>query len=352
MLVVYHHDDLDGISAAAVLKQYTKYQTTTSSFNSFTYNDEFNKHTLRDDVVILDLSFGENTYEKLLNICNNAHNVIWIDHHSTSIELEKAHKEELQSIRNLTYFINDNFSGAVLSYLYFHLPPEEIYKIRNKEKDEEYNITINMDESNNYNIDYRIFVEMSKFSKKSLSYQYTESFVIPEWLALVDDYDCWKHKKNASKYFQLGVTSEDNYNIVKYDENSDMYVFNSLWDNLEDREKWFRLIEKGKIIYNYLMNKYKEEFGMTFVWEYDGKKFLCKNGIGNSYHFVDQICNYDAAILFHYNGKIGKWKYSIYSDNNTGMNCREFAEKFNGGGHTHASGFTTEMFLFTHKDPQ
>ena len=350
-MVVYHHDDLDGISAAAIIAAKNP-DLENTTFKKFSYGDKFNTHNndsnIKEEVLLLDISFSKDTYEQLKTICNEAKSVIWIDHHATSVDMIDKYKDELQKIQNLTYFVSNKHCGALLTYAYMNIPTNDLFKIRDTKNKETYNISISdfLDNTN------EIEVQLFKYSKDTMEIGIEHKIKIPKWLIYVDDYDCWKKKDKNSNYFQLGIMAEDEYNITYYDNDTDRLVLNNMWINIVnqgvDPLEW---VQKGKIIYNYLMRKYKDEFGMTFIWNYDGKKFLCKNSTGNSYNFLDQSSKYDATILFAYNGATGKWEYSIYSDENTGIDCKEFAEKLGGGGHIHASGFSTDKLIFIEKNP-
>ena len=346
-MVVYHHNDIDGIAAGAIIANKTK-DIENTTYKMTNYGDSFDLHIRNDgfkeDVMLLDISFSEATYYQFKKICNEANNVIWIDHHATSIDLIRNHIKEFQSISNLTYFVNNEYCGSLLTYVYMNLPTKDLVDIRNTNNKETYNITVSEDNGSN-----TVKVQLLKYSNNTLLTNIDHEVKIPKWLIYVDDYDCWKKKYKESNYFQLGITSENNYNVIVYNDMTNSIMLNSLWTNIislsADPIVW---VEKGETIYNYLMRRYKDEFGDTFVWKYDGKSFICKNGTGNSYNFLEEMNKYDGAILFNYSGKSGKWEYSIYSDDNTGINCKEFAEKFNGGGHIHASGFSTKELIFTH----
>ena len=94
-----------------------------------------------------------------------------------------------------------------------------------------------------------------------------------------------------------------------------------------------------------------KEVSMMFTWEFEGTRFLCKNSTGNSWNFddTDKSNSYSAYILFEYDGKNGLWLYSVYSDDNSDFDCSKFCELFGGGGHFHASGFSSKELIFFSK---
>ena len=68
------------------------------------------------------------------------------------------------------------------------------------------------------------------------------------------------------------------------------------------------------------------------------------NADGYSDMFGDEYNKYDACCLWNLT-KDGKYSYSLYSHDNL-FNCKEFAERHNGGGHPGAAGFTIDKLLF------
>lgn len=79
-------------------------------------------------------------------------------------------------------------------------------------------------------------------------------------------------------------------------------------------------------------------------------KILCLNAVGNSGVFLDKIADYDACILFTFDGDTVK--YSIYSNKFSKFPCNVLAVwggkqyGISGGGHTHAAGFYSQDIVF------
>ena len=348
-MVVYHHNDMDGKSAAYCVHTYKPREIpdNASSYVMMTYEDEFDKHTIKDDVFIVDLSISKNTYSKLLEVCKTARTVTWIDHHESSVDIVNEHKDELQAIHNLTYFISKCACGAALTYAYLHIPSKELLEIRKTEENEYYEINAR------YKDDGIIRVFAMKKDKKDPTdaFWYTYDFKLPKWLFHIDDYDCWKQIDPDTEFFMLG-TDSTNTAFTKYDKRIESRVFNNFWDNLTkcNDNIILKYISIGKNISNYIHSKYMRELRHTFEWEYEGTTFICKNDTcPNSYCFEYLLDKYPAAIRFYYSAASGKWMYSCYASEQSDFNCKEFCEKFGGGGHAKAAGFSTEKLIFTEK---
>ena len=354
-MIVYHHNDMDGKSAGYLVHK-MKPKTIPDSPYSYvmmTYEDEFNKHTIKDDVFIVDLSISEKTYPRLLEVCRTARTVTWIDHHESSIEVISKHKDELQSIKNLTYFISKAACGAALTYAYFNIPQQDLKNIRQIGPDEEYEIsaTYSYDQHNNIFTGF-INVMLTKRNKKNPSDAtwFDHKVKLPQWLFYVDDFDCWKLICKDTEYFKFGAETSDSA-IVKYSKATDTKYFNTaFWNQFDDdRAVCKRYLDAGRYVSNFEHSENFRNLRHTFVWEYDGTQFICLNTTKkSSMSFEHLMTKYPAAIAFSYTGSTGSWSYSVYADAATSkFNCQKFAEKFGGGGHIGAAGFVTKKLIFT-----
>lgn len=344
-MICYHHNDIDGRAAGYLVHKMkpSTIEDYPQNYIEMTYNDKFDKHTMKDDVIMVDLSFSESTYQSFIKICKTARTVTWIDHHKSSIEVIENHKEELQAIRNLTYLVSDCACGSALTYSYFSIPRNELQSIRNTENDEYYKITAKFDSDSNNSY---VTVSTCKYkkTKKDQASVNQYKYKLPKWLMYVDDFDCWKNIYKETNSIFLGIDS-NNTNLV------DNTSFNNFWDELSSNEEEIKkLFVSGNAIKKYLFTKYDKELIDTFEWRYGDTKFLCKNSTGNLWNFRDKIKDYEAVILFSYKGSSGKWGYSVYSDENSDFDCSKFCSIFGGGGHFHASGFSTDHCIFVNKE--
>lgn len=346
-MIVYHHNDMDGKTAGWLVHTMkpAAIEDHPSDYIMMDYNSKFNKHTAKDDVFVVDFSISHATYDQLIELCKTARTVTWIDHHASSLDVIEKHKDELQAIKNLTYFVSKCACGAALVYSFFKCPQAELMKIRQTEEDEEYLIEAV------YGAKGAIKVIASKTNKKNKAdgVYHEYDVLLPLWLYFIDDYDCWKKMDKRSNQFILGADLCDT--SIYVDDEGDTPVFNNkVWDILTDAEYCEAIIGKGKTAQAYIEMRYERELEDTFAYVMDGVKFICKNATGNSWNFADELARYGQAILFNYSGKSGKWEYSVYVDENCSFNAKAFAEKFGGGGHPKAAGFSTKELIFTAKN--
>ena len=328
----YHHTDADGLAAGYIVKTICdnlniNYDVT--DFSCVNYNSAFNDHDYMEDIIfVVDLSFTNKTLDKLINICKHAKKVIWVDHHQSSKNLftSKEFKDTvLDKFDNLFVFFTYSGCGALNTYRLIH-------KI-----------------GNNDNTPFCFYqalkpeVSSSIFELSELTIE--DRFGIPIWLSYIDDYDRWIHKLPSTKAFQLGLMARECHVVIS-DEVYGVNKFNTFWDELTKPETFLigEIINDGIAINRANIARYRNELSNTFQVIIDDKIILCKNAYGNSENFLNELANYDAASIFHYNGNGDTWYHSIYSYKDSDFDCAKFAEQFGGGGHFHAAGFY-------HKEP-
>jgi len=237
-------------------------------------------------VYFVDYSFKKDTVWQLEEILKKTKDVIWIDHHTSSFKLE----EELPWTKDIKGIRQDGISGAGLTYMYL------------------------------YNC---------KFND------------LPYYIQLVSDYDCWLYKYEPNTtYFKIGLGTEDN------DALDDIWkaLYESFVDDVCLSISVGTLIEKGKIIKQYIDSEntfYRKHY--SYETEIEGLKCLVVNKKSNSWVFGDKINEYPLVMVWVFNGI--KYSYSIFSvDKN--IDCSKIAEKYGGGGHRGAAGFSSDELLF------
>ena len=279
----FSHNDLDGRGARALVAQYENNYNEEDYFEvDYVQELPLDKILKDEKVYFVDYSFSKNTYHVLLEILKITKNVIWIDHHQSSIDLIDEYPE-LESIEGIVR--NNNISGAGLTWMYFN-------------------------------------------KKDDLS-------EAPEFVKLISDYDCWILSNKDAMFFKLGMDALPNKNV-----NDEVWSI-LLSDSLEDD-----LIKMGKTISLYMENdnrEYCEKYSFeTKLPGFDYKVLAC-NRKSNSLLFGDKINDYDIVCPFVYDGN--KYTYSLFT-NKDNIDCRKIAESFGGGGHKQAAGFSNDNLIF------
>lgn len=239
----------------------------------------------KERVYFVDYSFTESTYELLLKLIDMGCDVIWIDHHTSSINLINSHPE-LNNIKGLRI---DGISGAALTYMYL------------------------------FGVDYDF---------------------VPYYVKLVSDYDCWKFKYEPNTmFFKLGMDTFDDS------------IFSSVWNKLYDGSKMrhcsysYKIIDTGRVVKKY-KDKSNESMINTYGYEstIDNTPCYVINRRSDSTIFGKLYDVYPLVATWVFNGD--KYSYSLYSGNKD-IDCSKIAEKFGGGGHKGASGFSSDKMILT-----
>ena len=154
---------------------------------------------------------------------------------------------------------------------------------------------------------------------------------VPLFIQYISDFDNWNHQfYPKSTYFKYGLECN------QYD------LFSPIWETLfSDCSNGIvnKMITDGEIISQY--NKQENfrtcsDFG--YIVEFEGYTAYVLNSNKNSLVFGDIIHYYPLVITWIYTGKY--YKYSLYSEDNT-VDCSKIAERYGGGGHKSAAGFTS-----------
>lgn len=276
----FYHNDLDGRCAGSVVAKYE---------NNYDQNDFYEidyiinlrqlVENIKDNetVYFVDYSFTENNKWALDYLINKGCNLVWCDHHNSSIELINKYSEydEIKGIRKT------GVSGAALTYMYL------------------------------YNTEYDN---------------------IPDFIKYVSDYDCWIYKYGENTtYFKLGMDT------ISHD------ALDNIWLELINISDLLEIINKGKLIKKYIdidNAEYLNNYG--YESEIEGYKCYVVNRKTNSWIFGKKYNEYPLVVVWAYNGK--KYSYSLYSSDKN-VDCSKIAEKYGGGGHKGAAGFSCDKLI-------
>lgn len=339
---IFHHNDDDGIAAAAVIYEYLKVVNKDNKkhikclFHKIDYTTELdsivpNNIPTKDEIYFVDYSFSRRSnLDYMINLANNGNKIVWIDHHKTSLDviygIKMAKGFNISEYENINHFIDTTMCGAYLAYLYAYL---------------------NL--NNNYNSDSQI--NMLNIPDN-----------IPLFIKYIDSWDTWKHNMPNTTEFHYGINtlkwapSNLFSNIFKFNSDNLNKLFSS---NEEDvrivdscMKKFIKsMTDRGSVIKEYRdveNNIFCNEYGFKFtiIDEEDKIVYDCfaLNKKDNSMAFGDKINDYDIVVLFYYTGK--QYVYSLYTIKDI-VNCEKIAKKLGtidglgGGGHTKAAGFQT-----------
>lgn len=320
-IYVYHHNDHDGIVAAAIL--YRRYRKEKNMvFNMIDYTVDLNFDHIDfdkgDTAVFLDYSFTNegnmNRFKDLLSRRNSIDDVTWIDHHVSSLGV---FDNTVRGVRNSA------LCATAWTYLWYTFTSgKEVIK------------------------------QLLLMSDKDISDRFHTSPDLPLFIKLIDDYDCWKHIYDETNNFHYGLTISDPKDITLanlidgWNGNRDYYynLMRSIRNNGESTRKYLELDDK-----NYHVDMYGFEHNLHMVHLDDRSKdriikCFCLNRKGNSLMFGDKIDEYDAVIPFYFNGS--KWTYSIFT-NKDYVDCEKIAKCYGGGGHRKAAGWTSDRLFFS-----
>lgn len=290
MIYCYHHNDLDGITAGAVVR--LRFPTEDIEFESISYPVDkeriLTSISNRDGIITLyfvDISFTENDKDFLVDLsklCDEKNiMLVWIDHHTASANLVKNWKD----IPPFFKYVDEHGCGAVLAYEYFH-------------KD--------------------------------------DNSKIPMFLLLVD---AWDRHLVSSNLWQSAIYF--NYAMMAEEElTPNSKVYNEL---LSSKVYVATMVDTGKIIYNYVKKTSINTLASdAFVFNFKGFKCLGLNYHGSSMVFDSVRSRYPLCMQWHYDGHL--YHYSIYTDDKS-IDCSGIANMYGGGGHRGAAGFSSNTLL-------
>ena len=286
----FYHNDMDGHCAGWVVSKHyilgQDYQK--SDFIESDYSNlDLSSVQFGELVVFVDYSFTESTLHNLKYLIEELNcDVIWIDHHDSSIKLCEKYRE----LRDIAGIRSKEYSGAALAYMYFNCID-----------------------------DYPL---------------------IPRFIKLVSDYDTWQHVLRWSDEFKLGLDCfpNDVFDPIWDKLNDDKHIQFTTPMTQE-------LIDRGRIIRSYI-DQDNENYLECYGYESQlntGDIVLVVNKKTNSWIFGDNIDRYVAVIVYVFDGSC--YSYTIYSSDPT-FNCAEYAEQYGGGGHKGAAGWRSKELLF------
>ena len=296
---VFYHTDSDGFCSGALIRIYCdlnhiKYDNSDFIPINYGWKFPFDQISKDEEVFIVDFSL-ENVYDmdRLTEITKNIH---WIDHHISAIRKYEntGFDKDVPGIRY------NGVAGCLLTWLYlFKLSKGEI-----------------------------------KFDNDKLEYLDKA----PTFVKYISDHDVWEFKYgDSTKYFQTALRSEKT-------RPTDQIWDNLFYDNL-NRYLLF-MLDIGKTMYTYKCvedENYLKRCKFDTIFEgfrtCAVNRALCNSSIFDTLENRD---DYELFMTFSFDGE--KFRYTIYP-NNKSIDVSKIANKYGGGGHAGAAGFSSYDLL-------
>jgi len=283
--IYYHSADLDGHCAGAIVK----YKFPDAELCGINYGQEIDYNNISKDDIIYMVDFSLQPFTKMVQLAAHIgmNNLIWIDHHISTIK-------EAESVMLVSKGIEITFNNVCPG----------------KRQDGKAGCELTWEV---------LFPDRE----------------IPEAVRLLGRYDVWDLQPNVLRFqygFRLNDSNPDNQ---------------ALWiDYFEDfcEENCTGIMEQtindGETIIRYQKQE-NEKYVKSCAFEvlFEGYKAIACNKMLNNSQFFESIWDntkYDIMISFGLH-KNGFWTFSFYTDK-PGVDVSLLAKKLGGGGHKQASG--------------
>lgn len=341
-IFIYHHNDTDGRASAAVMAEYFKVDFDRRRLGKPEFIFREVDYTMQFSMTDFDLDTGDEYADRVYAVCfldysfsktsnidfmkelpySVTDNIIWIDHHKTSLDVEQELRADFNLNRCLQSIIDTKWCATMLCYEYavdhLYSPTHESHMEGNT----------------------------------------------PLLIKYVDSFDTWKLNQHCTKEWHLGIQARlasqplnaflSNVYGIKY------AFFNKDYGNnnkLNEQKFIDKMISEGKLISQYkdMCNKQLID-GSAFTFTIEdyaadpATKLHClavnTDQFGSDI-FGKDFYAYDMVVRFSLHRN--QWVYSLYSYNET-VPCDYYAKVlgginkfggFGGGGHKNAAGFQT-----------
>lgn len=316
-MIIIHHNDADGHCAAAIVSYEIAHDMEPKRFIEYSHGKmiDLKYEDINDNerVFIVDLALDKNIMFVIKKCLKKNCSIVHIDHHAGG----KIFAENLQEYEKILYervttFYNDSVSGCLLTKIYAAMTDKE--------------------KVNPMDVPYDFTEDGSHFAFYPNDSAKMREYLIPPAVRFINDQDTWQHKFGDSKYFNLAYTLEDN------SPEADTFWPKLLYDN--DYSYVAAMISTGEAMNRYQEKIYFQANRNGFEASINGYKgWIVNCPIGNSFLFGNKYKEYDFVCKYSFDGSIGKWRYALYSKNDSEFDCGKVCrETFNGNGHVHAAG--------------
>lgn len=286
ILVIHHSADFDGIACREVARFWLEKKLNTVTTKGWDYSDdpldiERGKY---DQIFILDLS--PSCLEDFIRF-----NVVWIDHHKTSID-------NFESTKINGYRV-DGVAACRLAWQWFASGKE--WSILPKKQ--EY-------------VDRRVDE--------------------PPLIRMLGEYDVWDHRDQECRLLQFGL------HAIPFQFQSHFYSERT--SQLSDIQY---LVDQGRIIERYQKAMDVKTAGSAGLVRWKGLDWIMLNAPGNSQLFETAVPQFKHDALMRWTADTsGRAVVSLYhSPGKEHLDLSVFAKEMGGGGHRGACGFSCDLSL-------
>lgn len=315
-ILIVHHCDNDGYGAAAIIAHAIGKDKVDYIEASYEVPlKKLIKNTNYRAIYFVDYSISTKENALFVMELNKERDVIWIDHHKSSIDMI----EEMPELSDLYGYRVIGISGTGLSWIYAlnHL-------------------ALNVSGFKDYElkaIDARMEQVSDTYTaiSKDMGNVFLRKLMCPKTLHLINRWDIWDIDDRIID-FHYGLDIDSPRDLLRVFESEEI-----------DYQTQAKAINDGAKICRYIQKEDKENCdknGFELTINYEGEKYSCFALNTNHYSsltFGDRMNEFDICMPFSYNGKC--WRYSMYT-NKKGIDCSVIAKSFGGGGHPQAAGFS------------
>ena len=316
-VLIVHHCDNDGYGAAAVIAHAIGKDKVDYIEASYEVPlKKLIKNTNYRTIYFVDYSISTKENALFVMELNKERDVIWIDHHKSSIDMI----EEMPELSELYGYRVIGISGTGLSW---------IYALNHLALDRE-GVTDTLLNATTARIE-QVSDTYTTISKE-MGNVFLRKLMCPKTLHLINRWYIWDIDDRVLDFnYGLDISRpEDLLSIFRSEE--------------IDFQTQAKAIHDGVVIRRHVEKEDKENCdknGFEIKIQYENNTYSCfclNTNHFSSLAFGDRVNDYDIVMPFNYNGR--KWRYSMYTVK-TGVDCSRIAKRFAGGGHPQAAGFTT-----------
>lgn len=339
MPFIIHHNDDDGRCSAAIIYNELCADTYMPLNHCIEYSHGMQMEEIPDDVLekciddrvyIVDLALDHvifATIQRIRSINPNI-KIVHIDHHNTTFKfLESMTDEQRELMSHVRKFYRDGISASMLCWTYACMTDADRARL-----DDE-----TIPEGDRDTFDFSDGFAHVGFNLETPNERIIR---VPMVIRFIDDWDVWRHALPATKEFNAGFSLVENKHPMEPFWRDFFYTNNNYTIQSQ-------FIKPGETILHYNIIQYRHMMKHAFEYTLEtGERILCLNADGTSLIFGDTIKFYPAVCLYNYEGDKGLWCYSMYSNEENGIDVSAICRSYGGGGHVHAAGFQSKDNIF------